>query len=135
MFIVDPPEGRPPADEMVMVMAGMTSMTITEMNSTPSTVCRLLHEVSDSDPERPARSRLYVLNMIELDPAVSFHLHANFFECLSHWHDPDPSEKTDGDYYGNSRGHILEFSYRYPGKYMFHPHHGRDRGARLHGPV
>lgn len=36
MFIIDPPGGRPTADEMVLVMGGMTSITSNGMHSTPS---------------------------------------------------------------------------------------------------
>lgn len=39
MFIVDPPEGRPPADEMVLVMGVMTSITTRTMNFMPLMAC------------------------------------------------------------------------------------------------
>jgi len=76
MFIIDPPGGRPTADEMVLVMgdinnqqrnalyASMASQTTTELIQFPIYQNQLV--------------RLYLLNMIEFDPA-SFHIHANMF--------------------------------------------------------
>jgi FtsP/CotA-like multicopper oxidase with cupredoxin domain len=66
--------------------------------------------------------RLYVLNIIEFDPAVTFHLHANFFDVYRSGMTMTPSEKTDVITMGVAERHILEFAFRYPGKYMFHPH-------------
>jgi FtsP/CotA-like multicopper oxidase with cupredoxin domain len=66
--------------------------------------------------------RLYVLNIIEYDPAVTFHLHANFFDVYRYGMSMTASEKTDVLTMGVAERHILEFAFRYPGKYMFHPH-------------
>jgi FtsP/CotA-like multicopper oxidase with cupredoxin domain len=60
--------------------------------------------------------------MIEFDPAVTFHLHANFFQVYRTGRSLTPSEETDVITMGTAERHILEFSFRYPGKYMFHPH-------------
>lgn len=122
MFIVDPPEGRPPADEMVMVMAGYdvnddNRNELYAFNGLPGYYMRYPIPI-----QQDQLIRLYVLNMIELDPAVSFHLHANFFDVYRTGMTLTPSEKTDVITMGTAERHILEFSYRYPGKYMFHPH-------------
>jgi FtsP/CotA-like multicopper oxidase with cupredoxin domain len=66
--------------------------------------------------------RLYLLNMIELDPVVTFHLHANMFQVYRTGRTLTPSEETDDITMGTTERHILEFAYRYPGMYMFHPH-------------
>ena len=66
--------------------------------------------------------RLYLLNMIELDPVATFHLHANFFRVYPTGMTLTPTQETDVITMGTAERHILEFSYRYPGKYMFHPH-------------
>ncbi|MBD1943777.1 multicopper oxidase domain-containing protein, partial [Coleofasciculus sp. FACHB-712] len=66
--------------------------------------------------------RLYVLNMIEFDVAATFHLHANMFQVYRTGRTLTPSEETDVITMGTAERHILEFSFRYPGKYMFHPH-------------
>ena len=66
--------------------------------------------------------RLYVLNMIEFEQAVTFHLHANFFDVYPTGMTLTPSHKTDVITMGVAERHILEFSFPYAGKYMFHPH-------------
>ena len=60
--------------------------------------------------------------MIEFDPAVTFHLHANFFRVYPTGMTLTPSHQTDVITMGTAERHILEFAYKYPGKYMFHPH-------------
>jgi len=60
--------------------------------------------------------------MIEFDPAVTFHIHANMFRVYRTGRTLTPSEETDGITMGTAERHILEFSYAHPGRYMFHPH-------------
>jgi FtsP/CotA-like multicopper oxidase with cupredoxin domain len=66
--------------------------------------------------------RLYVLNMIEFDAAATFHTHANFFQVYRTGRTLTPTEESDVITMGTAERHILELSYPYPGKYMFHPH-------------
>jgi FtsP/CotA-like multicopper oxidase with cupredoxin domain len=60
--------------------------------------------------------------MIEYDTAATFHLHANFFDVYPTGMTLTPTMKTDVITMGTAERHIFEFAYRYPGKYMFHPH-------------
>jgi FtsP/CotA-like multicopper oxidase with cupredoxin domain len=60
--------------------------------------------------------------MIEFDPAVTFHIHANMFQVYRTGRTLTPSEETDVITMGTAERHILEFSYSHPGQYMFHPH-------------
>ena len=66
--------------------------------------------------------RLYLLNMIEFDPAVTFHIHANLFQVYITGRSLKPNLESDVITMGTAERHILEFTYSYPGKYMFHPH-------------
>lgn len=122
MFIIDPPQGRPPADEMVLIMAGY------DTNDDDRNEFYAFNGPPDYYMHHPIPIqqnqliRLYVLNMIELDPAVSFHLHANLFRVYRTGRSLTPQEETDVITMGTAERHILEFSYRFPGKYMFHPH-------------
>jgi FtsP/CotA-like multicopper oxidase with cupredoxin domain len=122
MFIIDPPTPRPPADEMVLVMAGY------DINDDNKNEYYAFNGIPDYFSDRPIPIyqnqliRLYVLNIIEFDPAVTFHLHANFFNVYRSGMTMTPSEKTDVITMGVAERHILEFAFRYPGKYMFHPH-------------
>lgn len=122
MFIIDPPKPRPPADEIVLVMAGY------DVNDDNHNEYYAFNGLPDHYMHNPIRIykdqliRLYVLNIIEYDPAVTFHLHANFFDVYRTGMTMTPSEKTDVLTMGVAERHILEFAFRYPGKYMFHPH-------------
>ena len=122
MFIIDPPAGRPSADEMVLIMAGYDvdedrRNEFYAFNGQPHYY--MMHPIPIYQNQL---IRLYVLNMIELDAAVSFHLHANFFQVYPTGMTLTPSYQTDVITMGTAERHILEFAYRYPGKYMFHPH-------------
>lgn len=122
MLIIDPPKPRPPADEIVLVMAGY------DINDDSRNEYYAFNGLPHYYMDNPIRIykdqliRLYVLNIIEYDPAVTFHLHANFFDVYRTGMTMTPSEKTDVITMGVAERHILEFAFRYPGKYMFHPH-------------
>ncbi len=122
MFIVDPPAGRPPADEMVMIMAGY------DTNDDNQNEFYAFNGLPDYYMQHPIPIyqnqlvRLYLLNMIEFDVAATFHLHANFFRVYRTGMTLTPSEETDVITMGTAERHILEFAYPFTGKYMFHPH-------------
>jgi FtsP/CotA-like multicopper oxidase with cupredoxin domain len=122
MFIIDPPSFRPPADEMVLVMEGYdinddSRNELYAFNGIPDYY--MMHPIPIY---RNQLIRLYVLNMIEFEQAVTFHLHANFFDVYPTGMTLTPSHKTDVITMGVAERHILEFSFPYAGKYMFHPH-------------
>jgi FtsP/CotA-like multicopper oxidase with cupredoxin domain len=122
MFIIDPPKPRPPADEIVLIMSGY------DVNDDNRNEYYAFNGLPHHYMHHPIQIyqnqliRLYVLNIIEFDPAVTFHLHANFFDVYRSGMTMTPSEKTDVLTMGVAERHILEFAFRYPGKYMFHPH-------------
>ncbi len=122
LFIIDPPEGRPPADEMVMVMGGF------DVNNDQKNELYAFNGIPNYYRDHPIRIyqnqlvRLYLLNMIEFDPAITFHIHANMFQVYRTGRTLTPNEESDVITMGTAERHILEFSYPYPGRYMFHPH-------------
>ena len=122
LFIVDPPQGRPAADEMVMVMGGY------DINDDDQNELYAFNGIPNFYRDHPIPIyqnqlvRLYLLNMIEFDPAVTFHIHANMFQVYRTGRSLQPNEETDVITMGTAERHILEFSYPYPGQYMFHPH-------------
>lgn len=133
MFIIDPPEGRPPADEMVLIMAGYdvnedNHNELYAFNGLPDYY--MMHPIPIYQNQLV---RLYVLNMIEYDPAATFHLHANMFQVYRTGRTLTPSEETDVITMGTAERHILEFAFRYPGQYMFHPHQDTMAGAGCMG--
>jgi FtsP/CotA-like multicopper oxidase with cupredoxin domain len=66
--------------------------------------------------------RIYLVNILEFDLINSFHLHANFFNYYPTGTSLVPSEFTDTIIQGQAQRGILEFTYKYPGMYMFHAH-------------
>ncbi|MBE9127678.1 MULTISPECIES: multicopper oxidase domain-containing protein [unclassified Coleofasciculus] len=122
MFIIDPPQGRPPADEMVLVMGGY------DINNDNHNELYAFNGFPDYYMTHPIPIyqnqlvRLYVLNMIEFDAAATFHLHATMFQVYRTGRTLTPTEETDVITMGTAERYILEFSYPYPGQYMFHPH-------------
>jgi FtsP/CotA-like multicopper oxidase with cupredoxin domain len=122
MFIIDSPQPRPPADEIILIMSGY------DVNDDNRNEYYAFNGVPHYYMNHPIKIyqnqliRAYVLNIIEFDPAVTFHLHANFFNVYRSGMTMTPSEKTDVLTMGVAERHILEFAFRYPGKYMFHPH-------------
>jgi FtsP/CotA-like multicopper oxidase with cupredoxin domain len=122
VLIIDPPGDRPPADELVLVMGGY------DINNDEKNELYAFNGIPNVFRDRPIPirqnqlTRLYVLNMIEFDIAVNFHTHANFFQVYRTGRTLTPSEETDVITMGTAERHILELSYPFPGKYMFHPH-------------
>lgn len=122
LFIVDPPGGRPPADEMVIVMGGY------DLDDDGHNELYAFNGIPNYYRDRPIPIyqnqlvRLYLLNMIEFDPAITFHIHANLFQIYPTGRTLKPSQESDVITLGTSERHILEFAYSYPGQYMFHPH-------------
>lgn len=122
MFIIDPPNPRPPADEMVLIMGGY------DVNEDQKNELYAFNGMPDYYMNNPIKIyqnqlvRAYVLNLIEFDPSVAFHLHANFFQVYPTGRTLKPSQEADVITMGTAERHILEFAYPHSGKYMFHPH-------------
>lgn len=122
MFIVDPPQKRPPADEMVLIMGGYDT---NEDNKNEFYAFNGLPNYYMQHPIPIYQNqlvRLYLLNMIEFDAAATFHIHANFFRVYRTGMTLTATEENDVITMGTAERHILEFAYPYTGKYMFHPH-------------
>jgi manganese oxidase len=122
MFIIDPPQPRPPADEMVLIMAGydVNNDQKNELYAFNGLPHYYMHHPIPIQQNQLIR--LYVLNMIEFDPVATFHLHANLFRVNRTGRSLTATEETDVITMGTAERHILEFSFREPGKFMFHPH-------------
>lgn len=122
-FIIDPVGGRPPVDhEFVMVQSGFDidfddANDFYQVNGIP------FHFQNHPIQFRVNETvRIYLVNMLEFDLINSFHLHANFFHYYPTGTSLTPTEYTDTIIQGQAQRGILEFSYRYPGIYMFHAH-------------
>jgi FtsP/CotA-like multicopper oxidase with cupredoxin domain len=122
-FIVDPPNGRPKVDhEMIMVMHGLDIDFDDEndfyaVNGIPFHFQK--HPIQFKVNETV---RIYLVNILEFDLINSFHLHANFFDYFPTGTSLTPTEYTDTIMQTQAQRGILEFRYKYPGRFMFHAH-------------
>lgn len=122
-FIIEPKQGWQKADhEFVMVMNGFDidfddENEIYAVNSIPFHYDK--HPIKIKVGELV---RIFLVNMLELDPINSFHLHANLFHYYPTGTSLTPNEYTDLIAQMQAQRGILEFRYKYPGKYMFHAH-------------
>ncbi len=130
-FIVDPPGGRPPAHEVVLVLCGWDldgdgRNELVTFNGIAGWYAR--HPITVPVGELV---RVHVLNMTEYEPVASFHLHAQTFDVF--WHGTSTTPDLHADTIALTQGDraILEFTLPEPGRYMFHPHqhHLADAGA------
>ncbi len=121
-YIVDPKKPRPAADEMVMIMNGYDTDFDTENNfyTVNGLPYYYMHHPIQIDKNRLIR--IYLINMLEFDPINNLHLHANMFNFYQMGTKLVPDEYTDIVTMSQGERGILEFSYKYPGKYMFHAH-------------
>ena len=132
-FIIDPKQGRPEADELVMVMNGFDTNfdRANEVYAVNTVAFEYLHR--PVVVKRDQLVRIYLVNTLEFDLLNSFHIHANFFDYYPTGTRLEPRDFTDTVIQGQGERGILELRFPYPGKYMFHAHVSRVRGARLDG--
>lgn len=122
-FIVDPEEGRPPADrEFVMVMNGFDVDFDDENDFYGVNTIPFHYQKHPIQIRVGEKVRVYLVNILEFDLINSLHLHANFFHYYPTGTSLTPSEYTDTIMQTQAQRGILEFTYKFPGIYMFHAH-------------
>jgi nitrite reductase (NO-forming) len=130
-LIVDPPGGRPPAHEFVLVLSGW------DVNGDGRNELMAWNGIAGFFHKFPIKVpvgelvRVYVVNMTEYEPVASFHLHSQTFDVFRSGTSLEPDEHTDTITLGQGERAILEFTLPERGRYMFHPHqhHLADLGA------
>jgi FtsP/CotA-like multicopper oxidase with cupredoxin domain len=122
VFIIDPKEPRPPADELVMVMNGFdTNFDADNEVYAVNTVAN--HHMVDPIRVRVGEPvRIYLVNLTEFDLVNSLHLHGMFFDVFRTGTSPQPTDHTDTVMLCQGERAILETTFRYPGDFMFHAH-------------
>jgi manganese oxidase len=122
-FIIDPIEGRPEVDqEFIMVMNGF-DVDFDDANDFYAVNTIPFHYQNHPIPIKTGEKvRVYLVNILEFDLINSFHLHANFFHYYPTGTSLTPLEYTDTIIQGQAQRGILEFTYKFPGTYMFHAH-------------
>jgi FtsP/CotA-like multicopper oxidase with cupredoxin domain len=121
-FVIDPKQGRPEADEQVMVMSGF------DTNFDRANEFYVVNGVAFAYHDKPIRVRrdelvrIYLVNITEFDPINSFHVHANFFDWYPTGTKLEARDFTDTVILGQGERGILEMRFPYTGRYMFHAH-------------
>jgi manganese oxidase len=121
-FIVDPPTPRPPAKELMMMMNGFDTDVDGENEF------YTVNGVANFFAEHPIELRVgelvrvYLVNMTEFDLINSFHLHGNVFNLYRTGTSLSNAEITDTVMLCQGERCVIEFSYKMPGKFMFHAH-------------
>ena len=122
VYIVDPKTPRPEADEMVMIMNGFDTDFDSENNLYAVNTIPFYHMHHPIEIEEGKLVRIYLVNMLEFDQINNFHLHGNLYQLYRSGTSTQPNEYTDMVTMSQGERAILEFSYKYPGQYMFHAH-------------
>ena len=120
-FIIDPPEPRAPAQELVMVMNGFDTDGDGENNFYAVNGPAFYYAKHPIEVKRSELVRIYLANLTEFDLVNSFHLHGDFFRYY-------PTGSTDQFQYTDTvmlcqgeRG-IIEIEFANTGLFMFHAH-------------
>lgn len=130
-LIVDPPQGRPPAHEVVLILSGYD---LQNRGKNDIYCWNGLAGFYDRYPIRVKVGelvRVYLVNMLEYEPIASFHLHAQTFDVYRSGTKLKPDDHTDVVTLSQTERAIIEFRLPRRGRYMFHPHqiHMAERGA------
>lgn len=121
-FIIDPPGGRPPAQEMVMIMNGF------DLDQNSENEIYAVNSVAFAYQDRPIpitvgeTVRVYLINLTEFDLINSFHLHSAMFRYYPTGTQLDRYFLTDTVTQCQGERGIIEFAAKFPGHHMFHAH-------------
>ncbi len=121
-FIIDPPGGREPAHEMVMMMNAFDANFDGENDIYAANTVAFHYAKHPIQVKVGELIRIYLVNITEFDPVNSLHLHAGMYRLFRTGTRLDNYEYTDNVTMGQGERHVLEFNLEYPGQYMFHAH-------------
>ncbi len=121
-LIVDPPGGWPPAKEMIMVMNGFDVDFDGENEFYTVNGVAFHHQNHPIVVKVGEPLRIFLVNMTEFDPINSYHQHANMFRYYPNGTSLTNYTFTDTVTLGQGERGIIEMTFKYPGKQMFHAH-------------
>ena len=122
VFLIDPNEGRPPADELVLVQNAFDPNFDGDNDVYAVNTVAFHYLYNPIRIKRDELVRLYVVNLVELDPINTFHVHANFFHRFPTGTSLAPTEYTDTIAQVQGQRDVLELRFPFTGRYMFHAH-------------
>jgi FtsP/CotA-like multicopper oxidase with cupredoxin domain len=122
-FIVDPKGGWPKVDhEFFMGMAGIDIDFDDENDFYMVNGIPFHYAMHPIDIKVGDKVRVFLVNFLEFDLINSFHLHANFFHYYPTGTSLTPSEFTDTIMQTQAQRGLIEFTFKHPGRFMFHAH-------------
>jgi FtsP/CotA-like multicopper oxidase with cupredoxin domain len=122
VFIIDPREGRAPADELVMMLNGFDTNFDSENEVYAVNTIANAYMADPITVTVGRLVRIYLVNITEFDLINSFHLHGMFFDAFRTGTRGAAKDHTDTVTLCQGERAILETTFRYPGDYMFHAH-------------
>jgi manganese oxidase len=120
-FIIDPPEPRKPARELVMVMNGYDTDSDGENNFYTVNGIAFYYAKYPIRVKKGELVRIYLANLTEFDLINSLHLHGDFFRYYPTG-STDHFEYTDTVMLCQGERGILEIEFANTGRFMFHAH-------------
>jgi FtsP/CotA-like multicopper oxidase with cupredoxin domain len=120
-FIIDPPQPRKPAEELVMVMNGFDTDGDGENNFYTVNGRTFYYARYPIRVRRGRTVRIYLANLTEFDLVNSFHLHGDFFRYYPTG-SSDSFEYTDTVMLCQGQRGIIEIEFANTGRFMFHAH-------------
>ncbi len=120
-FIIDPPEPRRPAHELVMVMNGYDTDGDGENNFYTVNGRAFYYAKYPVRVRRSETLRIHLANLTEFDLINSFHLHGEFFRYYRTG-STDRFEYTDTVVQAQGERGIIEIDWHNAGTFMFHAH-------------
>ena len=131
MMIIDPRTPRPEAQELAFVMSAFDTDRdgSADFYSWNGKAFQYAHNPVELTLGKPVR--LYVLNMFE--EMMAPHIHANMFGLIPSGTAMEPREITDVVGLAITERAIFEFTYKYPGTYMFQCHFSEHMEQGLMG--
>jgi manganese oxidase len=121
-FIIDPKEGRPAAREMVMVMNAFDTNFDNENEVYALNTVAFHYQKHPIPIALGELTRVYLINITEFDLINSMHIHGNMFRLYRTGTSLTNSELTDIVTMGQGERAVVEFTYKFPGNFMFHAH-------------
>jgi FtsP/CotA-like multicopper oxidase with cupredoxin domain len=121
-FIIDPRQGRPPATELVMVMNAFDTNFDNENEVYAINTVAFHYQKNPIPVTLGELVRVYLVNITEFDLINSMHIHGNMFRLYRTGTNLTNYEWTDTVTMGQGERAVLEFSYKFPGQFMFHAH-------------
>ena len=133
-FIIDPPQPRPKALELAMMMNGFTFKVSEgdQKNNDVYAINTVAYHFLKHPIAVPVNQpiRVYLGSMVEFDRVTGFQMHSNMFNLFPTGTSLQPSGLTSSIMMCQGQRAILEFTFKSPGQYVFRALHslGTDRG-------